>query len=70
MSDMKRGDELRRHILEKHHTAQSVEMCPHCGKTFKGKNTLNHHVKLIHEKKISFVCKVCNKGFSKGGPYK
>ena len=63
------GDELRKHILENHHTASEHYTCHHCGKQFSGKNTLNHHVKLIHEDKFEHQCKICGKKFSKGGNF-
>ena len=38
---------LKKHIESMHMTVDAQE-CPHCGKQFKNKNTLQNHVSLVH----------------------
>jgi len=37
-------------------------VCPECGITKKNQNTMHYHMKR-HQEQLSYICKVCKKGF-------
>ena len=63
---IKKGDELRKHILDKHNqNSRPREQCPHCGKYFVGISYLKRHIGMVHEKNLEKlkVCSACGKAF-------
>lgn len=60
----KRKEHINRHRMN--HTNDRPHLCDTCGMTFKRSDTLNQH-KQVHlekmQRKLDFVCQVCNKAF-------
>ena len=52
-------DKLSYHKQMKHTTV--LHVCEHCGKAYKNKSALGHHVKNRHENQGSYVCDTCGK---------
>lgn len=42
---------------------QTLLRCAHCKKTFHSNNSLNIHIRAVHEKELPFICQDCGKGF-------
>ena len=58
------GNQLMKIHMNKHAEAPSSYSCDQCGNEFKGKNTLQKHIKSIHAEFIlSFDCDICNSTF-------
>ena len=48
-------------------TEPSINTCDLCHKTFKSPYILNHHVDVVHNKKLLFNCTICGKKFGAKG---
>ena len=56
---------MERHVLEKHGSADP-EKCPQCSKTFSRKDSLEFHIKNVHDKSLPILkCEKCEKTFNK-----
>ena len=67
---IKKGDELRKHIMEKHNqNSLPKEQCPHCGKHYVGITYLKKHISMVHEKDSDNqeFCSACGKSFINKG---
>lgn len=60
---------LRNHIKYVHKTSGQQNQCKLCPAKFKHKSVLKQHIDEIHNKKISFTCAVCKKGFARRNQY-
>lgn len=53
-------DGLKRHYIRKHSDYESRYICEHCGRSYKLKIDLTHHVKRTHTSQLQ-ICRFCGK---------
>jgi len=56
----KSGDGLKRHCIRKHSEHESRFVCEHCGRSYKLKIDLTHHMKRTHVSELQ-ICRFCGK---------